>query len=49
MAHRQRLLERLEDFNKTLSRLSELRDLTLPREILFELSAKRLEYNFEVF
>ncbi|MCS7149945.1 MAG: nucleotidyltransferase substrate binding protein [Caldimicrobium sp.] len=49
MAHRQRLVEKLEDFNKTLSRLSEIRALALPQEILFELSTKRSEYNFKVF
>lgn len=48
MAHRERLLKKFADFERTLERLSELKELNLKEEILYEVSAKRLEYTFEV-
>ncbi len=48
MAYRERLRKKFEDFERTVEKLSQLSKLNLEEEILFEVSAKRLEYTFEV-
>lgn len=48
MAYRERLDKKFEDFKRAFEKLSQLKNLALDREILFELSAKRLEYTFEI-
>lgn len=48
MAYRQRLDKKFKDFQRALDKILELSQKDLEKEILYEVTAKRLEYTFEI-
>lgn len=48
MAYRQRLDKKFKDFQRALNKILELPQMDLEKEILYEVTAKRLEYTFEI-
>jgi len=48
MAYRQRLDKKFKDFQRALDKILELSHKDLEKEILYEVTAKRLEYTFEI-